>query len=158
MKLPLKIWLIIISILVILIILIGTLLLSKFESKEITKIINPNLKEKIFLIHTAWGSHDKIAIGLNRELRGGDGFIYPEKFNSDCADPFFYKLSEDTLFIISFPGRFNQPEINQFRTYVNIIDNFTSYDSLCINSNYKTLGYKVFPESMTYVIENRSKQ
>ena len=32
MKLPLKIWLIIISILVILIILIGTLLLSKFES------------------------------------------------------------------------------------------------------------------------------
>jgi len=139
MKLPLKILLIIISIIGILIILIGTLFFSKFESKEITKIINPNFKEKIFLIHTAWGSHDRMAIGLTRELRGGVGYNYPEKFNSYCADPFFYKLSEDTLFIFSLPGRFDKPEINRFQTYVYIIDNFTSYDSLCMNSNYKTL-------------------
>jgi hypothetical protein len=121
------------------------------DRKEIVRIKNPKNGEKIYLIHTSWSNHDRLAIGLDKKLRGGVGFLYPEKYNSVYGDPFLYKLSDDTLYICCHPCMFVPPKINKFRTKVKLIE---QEDSLLRDSKYKGIGFKIFPESLMQVFEN----
>jgi hypothetical protein len=127
------------------------LILAFGARKETVKIKNHKNDENIFLIHTSWSNHDRMAIGLDRKLRGGFGFLYPEKYNSDSADPILYKLSNDTLYNCSQYKTFNPPVVNHFRTKIILIEHA---DSLIENSIYKKMGFKVFPGSVSHPFEN----
>jgi hypothetical protein len=123
------------------------------DKKEAVRLVNYRNGEKIFLLKTTWGNDERMAIGLDKKLKGGFGNIYPEKYNADHASLFFYKLSEDTLFV--YNGRFEKPEINKFRTHIKLIE-LEGYDFnlLCKNNKYKELGLKVFPESEMTLIDS----
>ncbi len=133
-----------------------TLGLGCNKADEFVKLQNQKNGENIFLLKTSWGSDDRMAIGLDNELKGGFGYVYPEKYNVDYATAFFYKFSNDTLVIVN--GGFKEPKINKFKTPIKLIEMEGCYfRQLCVNKKYKELGFKVFPESQEYLIENYEK-
>ena len=126
------------------------------KADEVVKLQNQKSGETIFLLKTAWGNDERMAIGLDNKLKGGFGNVYPEKFNVNISFPFFYKLSNDTLFIYS--DRFQKPQVDKFRTHIKLIEMAPSeFVSYCKYEKYKKIGLKVFPESELYVIENFGK-
>jgi len=128
------------------------------DNKEVVELYNERNGETIYLIKIAWGlDDDRMAIGLDKELKAGTKYEHPEKYNSCCgATPFFYKFSNDTLIVIN--GGFEKPKENNFITPVKIVEMEGYYfRELCKNDKYKELGYKVFPESQIYIIQNSGK-
>jgi hypothetical protein len=135
------------------VILIGTILtafiIKSRQADEIEIITNENNGENIYLLCSYWGNDERMAIGLNKELRKGFLYSYPEKYNLDWASPFFYKLENDTLFIYGL--KFIKPEITKFKTIFKQIElTKQDYDSLCNNKIYLKLGLNIFPKSLSY--------
>ena len=126
------------------------------KADEVVKLQNQKNGETIFLLKTAWGNDERMAIGLDDKLKGGFGNVYPEKFNTKSSFPFFYKLNNDTLFVYS--ASFQKPQVDNFKTHIKLIEmapaEFVSY---CKFDKYKKLGLKVFPESELYITENFGK-
>jgi hypothetical protein len=126
------------------------------KADEVVQLQNQKNGETIFLLKTAWGNDERMAIGLDDNLKGGFGNVYPEKYNANISFPFFYKLNNDTLFVYS--DRFQKPQVEKFETHIKLIEmapaEFVSY---CKYDKYKKLGLKVFPESELYIIENFRK-
>ncbi len=126
------------------------------KADEVVKLKNQKNGESIFLLKTAWGNDQRMAIGLDDKLKEGFGNVYPEKYNTDYATAFFYKFSNDTLIVIN--GGFKEPKLNIFKTPIKLVEMEGYYfRQLCINKKYKELGFKVFPESQEYLIENYGK-
>jgi hypothetical protein len=127
------------------------------DRKETVKIVNKKNGEKIYLIKTTWGNDERMAIGLDKKLKGGVGYLYPEKFNVNYSTRFFYKLSNDTLFI--YNGGFEKPINNKFKTPIKLIELETNdFESLCKDNKYKELGLKVFPESHPRIVDSILKE
>ena len=155
-----KFWLIVLvsifSVFIFIALLLIVLGMGFNKADEVVKLQNQNNGENIFLLKTAWGNDERMAIGLDDKLKEGFGNEYPEKFNVNISFPFFYKLSNDTLFIYS--DRFQKPKVDKFRTHIKLIEmspaDFVSY---CKYDKYKKIGLQVFPESDLYVIENYGK-
>jgi hypothetical protein len=122
------------------------------DKKEITKL-NLSNNENIYLILTSWGNDERMAIGLDDDLEGGYINEYPEKYNSDNGSPFFYKASNDSLYIY---GNFSKPKINKFKTHI-IFKEMDNVDYLEFNKKYIRLGFRIFPASKKYIIDNASK-
>jgi hypothetical protein len=126
------------------------------KADEVVKLQNQKNGETLFLLKTAWGNDERMAIGLDNKLKEGFGNFYPEKFNTNSSFPFFYKLNNDTLFVYS--ASFQKPQFDNFKTHIQLIEmapaEFVSY---CKFDKYKKLGLKVFPESELYIIENFGK-
>jgi hypothetical protein len=122
------------------------------DQTEKIELVNSANGEKIYLLRTSWGRGDsRMAIGLDEELEGGSR-DYPDKFVSITAGdtPIMYKFENGTLHI--YGGLFKRPSVDKFKTKI-ILDGRSPEDC----RNYKSLGLKIFPEFMTYIIENYGK-
>jgi len=126
------------------------------KADEVVKLQNQKNGESIFLLKTSWGNDGRMAIGLDDKLKEGFGNVYPEKYNTDYTTAFFYKFLNDTLIV--FNGGFKEPKLNKFKTPIKLLEMEGYYfRQLCVNKKYKELGFKVFPESQEYLIENYAK-
>jgi hypothetical protein len=127
------------------------------DTQEITEIVNPTNGEKIFLIKTSWGFGDsRMAIGLDKELKGGFSNEYKDKYESiDMGGyPILYKLDNDTLNI--YDGYFKKPEIDKFKTVI-ILHELDVIERQFYSKNYVKLGLMIFPESQKYLVLNRAR-
>ena len=111
------------------------------KADEVVKLQNQKNGETIFLLKTAWGNDERMAIGLDDKVKEGFGNVYPEKFNSNSSFPFFYKLNNDTLFVYS--DSFQKPQVDNFKTHIKLIKmapvEFVSY---CEYDKYKKTWIK----------------
>ncbi len=149
-----------IAALVILIIIVGFIsffLYSSRDQKELIQILDPKNNEKIYLIKTSWGFGDaRMAIGLDKKLKGGFGYHYPEKYESRSSgdSPILYKLTNDTLYI--YDGDFIKPTIDNFKTKIKLIE-LTPITRSDIYRDYEKLELNIFPDNQKYIIKNLAK-
>ncbi|MBK3517332.1 hypothetical protein [Carboxylicivirga marina] len=135
---------------------LAVLSLAFSDKKEIVELYNKTANEKIYLIETSWGMDDsRMAIGLDKELKGGFGNLYPDKYqyNGMWFQYILYKFQSDTLHI--YGNDFISPEQNHFRTPI-ILHDLTDSEKRRIEHNYKERGISIFPESKAYIIENKT--
>ena len=136
---------------VIIVITLGILSVLYFafgDHKELDRLKNPVNNEEIYLIKVSWGLEDyRMAISLNRKLKGGFSNNFDDKYLLDYGDHIFYKFSNDTLLI--YGSEFDKPKVNNFMTPIKFITlENPEFIRLGENGHYKKYGLNIFPESV----------
>ncbi len=128
--------------------IILSLFFTSCDQKEVLKLENNG--ESIYFIMIEWGMGDsRMAIGLDKDLKGGFANEYPDKyqFNNQFVHIVFYKLENDTLHVY---GDFIEPKNNNFKTNIKINRlSDSDWDKLLLN--YKEKGLSIFPESLANI-------
>ena len=145
----------------IIVLILGGLSLLYFafgDNKEVKKVTNPINKERIYLIKISWGLDDcRMAIGLNKKIKGGFDYDFDDKYLLDYGEHFFYKFSNDSLII--YGSEFDKPKVNDFKTPIKFIylEN-PAFSRLGECENYKKRGLAVFPKSVIERFEYNDKR
>lgn len=115
------------------------------NEKEIFEIQNYITNEKIYFIRYEWGNDEATLITLNKDEENSYYNINKTSFVSNGFSPFYYKMSNDSLYI--YGSGFKEPELNKFITKIKFIniDN-AEYITISENQKYKKMGLSIFPE------------
>lgn len=128
-------------------VLIFKVIPSIFEKKDVVKLYNKSKDEEIYLMRLSWGIDDtKMTIGLDENLNSCWSNSEPDKYETNSSNDtwFFYKLTDDTLFV--YGPVFSKPKFYKFKTFVKIIELHNGdFITMGENKKYKTFGLDIFP-------------